>query len=84
MDRLRWFVRDYIERHSHPVNTLLHLVGVPAALYGLVRLLGGALLGGFGWLVLGYALQWIGHRAQGNEVGEWILLKSLAAKLRRR
>ncbi len=84
MDRLRWFVRDYIERHSHPANALLHLVGVPAALYGLVRLLGGALLGGLGWLALGYTLQWIGHRAQGNEVGEWMLLKSLFGRLRRR
>lgn len=84
MERLRWLVRDYIERHSHPVNALLHLVGVPAALYGLVRLLGGAPLAGLGWLAVGYALQWMGHRAQGNELGEWILLKTLFGRLRRR
>lgn len=84
MGRLRWFVRDYIERHSHPVNALLHLVGVPAALYGLVRLLGGAPFAGVGWLAVGYALQWMGHRVQGNEVGEWMLLKALASRLRRR
>jgi hypothetical protein len=82
--RLRWFVRDYIERHAHPLNALLHLVGIPAALYGLVRLLGGEPLSGLTWLAVGYALQWMGHRAQGNEVGEWILLKALAARLRRR
>jgi hypothetical protein len=82
--RIRWFVRDYIERHAHPLNALLHLLGVPAALYGLVRILGGSLWRGFAWLAVGYMLQWLGHRSQGNEVGEWMLIKSIAQRLRRR
>jgi hypothetical protein len=82
--RLRWFFRDYFERHAHPLNAALHLLGVPAALWGLVRLLGGSVTGGLAWIAFGYALQWLGHRVQGNELGEWILLKNLAGRLRRR
>lgn len=82
--RLRWFVRDYIGRHAHPLNALLHLLGVPAALYGLVRLVAGDPWGGLAWIASGYLLQWLGHRAQGNEVGEWILIKNIAERLRRR
>ena len=84
MARLSWLFRDYLERHAHPTNALLHIVGVPAALYGLIRLLTGGLLGGLTWLAAGYFFQWLGHRAQGNEVGEWMLIKTLAGRLRRR
>jgi hypothetical protein len=28
-------------------------------------------------LVVGYALQWLGHRIEGNDVGEVILIKRL-------
>ena len=31
-------------------------------------------------LVGGYALQWIGHRLEGNDMGEYILLKRLLGK----
>jgi hypothetical protein len=81
---VRWFIRDYLERHAHPLNAALHLIGVPAAVYGLIRLFGGALWGGLAWIAAGYGLQWLGHRAQGNEVGEWMLIKALANRLRRR
>ena len=27
--------------------------------------------------VLGFVLQWIGHRAEGNDVGEWAAIKRL-------
>lgn len=84
MKRIRWFIRDYVERHAHPLNAALHLLGVPAAVYGLVRLLGGAVWSGLAWIALGYLLQWLGHRAQGNEVGEWMLIKSLAGRVKRR
>ena len=84
MDRLRWLIRDYLERHSRPANALLHVAGVPAALWGLVRLLTGSLLAGLAWIAFGYALQWLGHRLQGNELGEWVLIKTIAERLRRR
>jgi hypothetical protein len=31
--------------------------------------------------VTGYLLQYLGHRAQGNEVGEVTLIKKIAARL---
>jgi hypothetical protein len=71
-------------RHQLPFNFALHLVGIPLALLGLLFLL---LLPWYGdvvpwyWgafaFVLGYALQYVGHRAEGNDVGEWAAIKRL-------
>ena len=33
---VRRFVVDYAARHAHPVNALLHVVGVPLTVVGLV------------------------------------------------
>lgn len=84
------FALDYMKRHKHPVNAVLHLLGVPMAFYGLFRILVPcsnslspnckiAQGRGFGLilLVLGYVLQYLGHRSQGNEVGEVTLIKTL-------
>jgi uncharacterized membrane protein YGL010W len=71
------FLIDYRQRHAHPVNAFLHLLGVPAAFFGLWQLLSGQVLSGISFLVLGYFLQYLGHRAQGNEVGEVTLIKNL-------
>jgi hypothetical protein len=72
------FVRDYLSRHRNPWNRAVHLVGVPLApvlfIYLLVR--GEFLLAGAAFVV-GYALQWIGHQIEGNEVGEWVLVQKL-------
>lgn len=73
--KLKEFVVDYIERHAHPVNALLHLIGVPLAIYGLYCLVARTPMVGFISIILGYFLQYIGHKAQGNEVGEVILIK---------
>jgi hypothetical protein len=76
-----WFVRDYVSRHRNPWNRALHLVGVPLALVVSVYLL---VLGKFllaaAAFVVGYVLQWIGHRIEGNEVGEWALVQKLARR----
>ena len=71
------FLVDYGQRHAHPVNAVLHLVGVPMVFVGLFDLFHGqwgmaALL-----IVLGYLLQYLGHKAQGNEVGEVTLIKHI-------
>ena len=39
---------------------------------------------GFALLILGYVLQYLGHRAQGNEVGEVILIKKLANRVNKK
>jgi hypothetical protein len=78
---IRWFVRDYVSRHRHPWNVALHLVGVPLAPFGVLMLLivGELELAGV-FFVAGYLLQWAGHTIEGNEVGEWILIKYLARR----
>jgi hypothetical protein len=80
------FLQDYAERHRNPVNAALHIVGVPAVFYGLFWATTGrsgrhrAL--GLAFIVFGYFLQYLGHKKQGNEVGEVSLIKFLLAKTR--
>lgn len=78
------FVVDYIERHAHPVNALCHIVGVPLAFFGLYKLFTGQLAAAAACLFPGYLLQYIGHRAQGNEVGEVTLIKAIWRKLKQK
>jgi hypothetical protein len=76
------FIIDYCKRHAHPVNAVLHLVGVPLAFFGLYLLFAREPILGGAALVGGYFLQYIGHRAQGNEVGEVTLIKAIIRRLR--
>jgi len=71
-----------LERHQHPVSRVLHAVGIP-----LLPLAGGLA----GWqlvqsrwdlwyrplvlIAVSYLLQWIGHRIEGNDLGEVIVFK---------
>jgi hypothetical protein len=71
------FTKDYIERHKHPTNALLHIIGVPAVFVGLYELLIGHFKNGIMLIFIGYFLQYLGHRAQGNEVGEVTLIKNI-------
>jgi hypothetical protein len=73
---LRKALRNWRERHRHPFNFAIHLLGIPIAVAGFVLLF---ILPwwGLGGLVLGYLLQWIGHRVEGNDVGEWAGIKRL-------
>jgi hypothetical protein len=75
------FLRRRLEgwrlRHQLPFNFWIHLIGIP-----LSWLVAPVLL--FFWwpwalavFVLGYVLQWIGHRAEGNDLGEWAAIKRL-------
>lgn len=76
------FLVDYAQRHAHPLNALLHLLGVPMAFAGLWWCFNGAWSQGLTFLVLGYFLQYLGHKAQRNEVGEVTLIKSLWRRLK--
>lgn len=80
--------QSWLRRHQHNGNFWLHILGIPLAFLSLGGLLVSALLsllhldwpwptwpwfvGGF---VLGYLLQWLGHRIEGNDVGELIPIK---------
>jgi hypothetical protein len=71
-------LRRYSARHRNPWNRALHAAGIPLAPVGSAYLLArGRPRAAARYLVLGYALQWLGHRIEGTEVGEWILVKRL-------
>jgi hypothetical protein len=63
-------------RHQLPFNFWIHLIGIPLAVAGVVLLF-------FDWrwglaaFVVGYLLQWVGHLAEGNDLGEWAAIKRL-------
>ncbi|NQT06941.1 MAG: DUF962 domain-containing protein [Candidatus Omnitrophica bacterium] len=79
---IKWFVADYTSRHRHNVDIWLHIIGIPLAFYGIFQLFTGDWKTGLLNLFIGYLLQWIGHTYfDKNEVGEWILIKSIAKKL---
>ncbi len=74
---LRRMLRNWRERHRHPVNFWIHLVGIPMAVAGVVFLGFGEWAWGVGLFVLGYVLQYLGHRVEGNDLGEWAAVKRL-------
>jgi len=76
------FIIDYCKRHAHPVNAVLHLFGVPLAFFGLYLMFTREPVLGGASLIVGYFLQYIGHRAQGNEVGEVTLIKAIIRRFR--
>jgi hypothetical protein len=72
------FLTNYIERHQHPVNQVLHLVGVPLTfIVSLVWLIQGAGWLALGAFVVGYLLQFAGHAIEGNDAGETVLVKKM-------
>jgi hypothetical protein len=64
-------------RHQLPFNFWIHMIGIPLACTGVVLLFFLPWYWGVGALVVGYLLQWIGHLAEGNDVGEWAAIKRL-------
>lgn len=70
-------LREWRVRHQLPFNFYIHLIGIPLALLGVVLLFYQDWYWGIGAIVLGYVLQWLGHRAEGNDVGEWAGIKRL-------
>ncbi len=82
---IRWFLGDYMARHRNAVNLTLHMVGVPQALFGIFQICTGRWQWGGVNLFLGYFWQWLGHtRFEKNEVGELLLIKSVARNIARR
>jgi hypothetical protein len=74
---LRRRLQGWRLRHQLPFNFYIHLIGIPLAVAGVVLLFFQPWYWGVAAFVLGYLLQWIGHRAEGNDVGEWAALKRL-------
>jgi hypothetical protein len=69
--------RNWLDRHQDSRNFAIHMLGIPLAFAGLVAFFFVPWYFGVGGLVIGYFLQWVGHRWEGNDVGEWAALKRL-------
>lgn len=69
-------VANWRERHQLPVNFWLHMVGIPLAL-GSIPVLFFEPWWGLAGFVGGYLLQYVGHRLEGNDLGEWAGIKRL-------
>jgi hypothetical protein len=74
---LRKVLRNWRERHQLPFNFYLHLVGIPMTVIAVILLFFAPWYWGAGLFVLGYLLQFIGHRAEGNDVGELAGIKRM-------
>lgn len=75
-----YMVWSWRQRHQHPLNFALHLVGIPLAVAGIWWLVAEPWedwYWGVGAFVLGYGLQYLGHLIEGNDVGEWVAIKRL-------
>lgn len=69
--------RNWLDRHRNSFNFWAHMVGIPLAFAGLPLLFLAEWYWGVGAIGGGYFLQWVGHRAEGNDVGEFIPVKKL-------
>lgn len=69
--------RNWLDRHRNPFNFWVHMLGIPLAFAGLPLLFLAEWYWGVGAICGGYFLQWVGHRAEGNDVGEFIPVKKL-------
>lgn len=74
---LRKVLRNWRERHRHPFNFAIHLVGIPLTVVGVALLFVLDWYWGVGLFVLGYFLQYVGHLVEGNDLGEWAGIKRL-------
>src|SRR5262245_21510826 len=74
---LRRALANWLERHQHPFNRGVHFIGIPLVLIGVVLLFWLPWYWGVFAIVGGYAVQWIGHLVEGNDLGEWAGIKRL-------
>ena len=81
------WLHNWLERHQHPASRVLHAIGIPLTVLAIPVAL--VQLADDRWdlwwrpvvlLAVGYVLQWIGHRIEGNDMGEYILLKKLLGR----
>ncbi len=67
----------WLDRHQTGPNRLLHTLGIPATIVGVVLLFMQSWWPAIACFVAGYVLQVIGHYLEGSRVGELILLKRI-------
>src|SRR4051794_32058646 len=62
-------------RHQHPFNFAIHMFAVPLSFFGVLKWFDGEWYLGTLLFVTGYLLQFVGHLVEGNDIGEWALIK---------
>ena len=84
---MKRLIGNWLERHRHPASLVLHAIGIPLLVAGL--LLGAWQLWHGMWplwwrpvalIVASYVLQWAGHMTEGNDMGEVVLIKRLLGR----
>jgi len=79
---MKTFLQNWPPRHRHPVNRVLHALGIPMTLLAIPLALWQ--LWGWDWAAwwrplllvgIGFALQYVGHRIEGNDMGEIVAVK---------
>lgn len=78
---MKQFLVNYAERHQHPANIALHVIGLPVTfVVPVILLVEGNWTWALGSFIIGYALQFLGHAIEGNDAGETIVVKKLLGK----
>jgi hypothetical protein len=80
-------IDNWLERHQHPASRWLHAVGIPLliaavglAVWQLAQWRWDLWWRPVGLVVLSYLLQWNGHRIEGNDMGEVVLIKKMLGR----
>ena len=76
------WLNTWLARHQHPISRCLHAVAIPMLVVSGVLIVVQLVQGAWSlwWrpvslIVVSYVLQWVGHRIEGNDMGEVILIK---------
>ncbi len=79
---MREFIRKWPPRHQHPVNRVLHALGIPMTILAIPLACWQLYHWDWGtwWrpvvlVVIGFGVQYIGHRIEGNDMGELVGIK---------
>jgi len=80
-------LENWFQRHQNKTSLRLHVVGIPLTLLAIPAVIVAATKDStVGYVVaavlvvIGYALQFVGHAIEGNDAGEMILIKKLLGK----
>jgi hypothetical protein len=74
---LRRRLQGWRLRHRLPINIWLHMIGIPLAYSAFVLVFLVDWYWALAAFVAGFLLQSVGHRCEGNDVGEWAAIKRL-------
>jgi hypothetical protein len=84
---MRRIIINWLERHRSRTSQILHAIGIPMLVAAMV--LAVVQLIQWRWdlwwrpaalFIASYVLQWLGHVAEGNDMGEVVLIKKMLGK----